>query len=241
MKKYENFRHTTALITLLCLSLTLSASAFAEQNTLASYSPEQLTTLTENWLNDTLASELSADTEVSVTPLDTRIGDKECANALQFSLPASYNPRQTTVQLSCDSPVAWQLFISAKITEYLDLVVMRQNISPGTVITADMLEIERRERRLVRGNIVQQPAEIIGSKNKRSLSVGQIINLQDLCLVCRGDIVTIEINNSGLSVTATGVVQQDGTLGAIVTVRNQQSGRSIQAEVVGVNQVQVKF
>ena len=241
MKKYENFRHTSALIHALCLGLAFSASAFAEQDPLPSYSPEQLTSLTESWLKEALVSELSTDTEISVTPLDTRIGDKQCANELQFSLPASYNPRQTTVQLSCDSPVAWQLFISARITEYLDLVVMRQNITTGTAITADMLEIQRRERRLVRGNIVQQPADIIGSKNKRSLSVGQIINLQDLCLVCRGDIVTIEINNSGLSVTATGVVQQDGTLGAIVTVKNQQSGRSIQAEVVGVNQVQVKF
>ena len=88
---------------------------------------------------------------------------------------------------------------------------------------------------------MQEPALIVGSRNKRSLSVGQIISLQDLCLVCRGDIVTIQISNSGLSVSASGVAQQDGTFGDTVTVKNQQSGRNVQTEVVGVNQVKVKF
>lgn len=236
MKKYENFicqALFTASLLWLCL---LKVQASDSQ----SYTPEQLTELARVWVTQQLTT-ADADTEVQLTALDNRIGNKNCAHAPEISLPVNYNPRQTTVQVSCNAPLVWQLFIPARLTEWLELVVSRQNIAPGTALTADMLEIQRRERRLVRGVIVQEPALIVGSRNKRSLSVGQIISLQDLCLVCRGDIVTIQISQGGLAVSTTGVAQQDGSLGDTVQVKNQQSGRNISSEVVGVNQVRIKF
>lgn len=236
MKKYENF----ILYLILTVYLWLSYPLFAMEQKSQWYSSEQLTELAREWVTAELLTD-NSDAELSVTALDTRLGAKECEVPLSFSLPAGHNPRQTTVQIHCAAPIAWQLFLPVRLTEWLELLVIKQNITPGTVITADMLESQRRERRLVRGAFVQDPAMIIGSKNKRSFSVGQIINLQDLCLVCRGDIVTIQVSNNGLSVSATGVAQQDGSLGDTVTVRNQQSGRNIQTEVVGVNQVRVKF
>lgn len=236
MKKYENF----ILYIILTVYLWLSYPLFAAPETTEWYTPEQLTELAKSWVSDELLIP-GADSEVAVTALDNRIGSKECASALVFSLPANFNPRQTTVQISCTAPSPWQLYLPTRVTEWLELVVIKQNIPPGTVITAEMLEIQRRERRLVRGAFVQEPATIVGSRNKRSFNVGQIINMQDLCLVCRGDIVTIQISNNGLSVSASGVAQQDGSFGDAVTVRNQQSGRNIQTEVVGVNQVRVKF
>lgn len=235
MKKYENF----ILSSLLAIQILLYYPLQAAADDVQSYTAEQLTELAKAWLAETLALQ-HADTELTVTPLDARISDRQCA-AIQFSLPANYNPRQTTLQINCSEPASWQLFVPVRVTEWLELVTIKQNISPGTIITADMLEIQRRERRLVRGSIVQDPTVIIGGRNKRSLSVGQIISLQDLCLVCRGDVVTIQISNHALSVSASGVAQQDGSLGDAVTVRNQQSGRIIQTEVVGVNQVKVKF
>lgn len=236
MKKYENF----ILYLILTVYLWLSYPLFAVAQTSEWYSAEQLTELAREWATTELVT-VNNDAELSITALDNRLGSKECAVPLNFSLPAGHNPRQTTVQINCMAPTPWQLFLPVRLTEWLELLVIKQNITPGTVITADMLEMQRRERRLVRGTFVQEPATIIGSRNKRSLSVGQIISLQDLCLVCRGDIVTIQISNNGLSVSASGVAQQDGSLGDAITVRNQQSGRNIQTEVVGVNQVRVKF
>lgn len=236
MKKYENF--------LIYLSLTiflwLSNPSFAVTETSYRYTPEQLTALASAWAKNELLTD-NTQTELSITALDNRVGEKECATTPVFSLPANHNARQMTLQITCSAPTPWQLFIPLRITEWLELVVAKQNINLGTVITADMLQIERRERRLVRGQFIQEPATIIGSRSRRSVSIGQIISLQELCLVCRGDVVTIQISNNGLSVSASGVAQQDGSLGDTVTVKNQQSGRNIQTEVVGVNQVRVKF
>ena len=233
MKKYENFIRSGILL----LAFTISPWCQAQ---VQQFSPSQLTDAVKDWLQTAWAVD-ELESEIHVTALDSRIGSKDCAHQPQISLPANANPRQTTVQISCSAPTSWQLFVPARLTEWLALVVSRQNIAPGTVITADMLEVQRRERRLVRGNIVQDIATVAGSRNKRSLSAGQILSLQDLCLVCRGDIVTIEISQGGLAVSATGVAQQDGTLGEVIQVRNQQSGRAISTEVTGVNQVKVRF
>lgn len=242
MKKYEKF--TMKQIGKYGLWLLLWFAFPALTNTTTSvqnYSPEQLVAAATKWLEHEFSLSDNADIEVQVSALDNRLGNRACTTDPSFSLPAQYNPRQTTVQVSCAHPASWQIFIPVRLIEWLDIVVVRQNITPGTVLTADILDVQRRERRLIRGTIVQDPALILGSKNKRSLSVGQIINLADLCLVCRGDVVTIQVANNGLSVSATGVAQQDGSLGDSIAVRNQQSGRQIQAEVVGVNQVRVKF
>jgi len=241
MKKYENIILFSQLLCAVVILTVAKAYAVPAVTTSHLYTAEELTDLAKNWLVNELNTSDDPDTEIQITPLDNRIGQKECDTALTFSLPSNSNTRQTTVQISCLSPTSWQLFLPVRVTQWLELLVIQQNITPGTVITADMLSMQRRERRLVRGNFVQDPAVIIGSKNKRSFSVGQIINLNDLCLVCRGDIVTIQINHSGLSVSATGIAQQDGTFGDVVTVKNQQSGRNVQTEVVGVNQVKVKF
>jgi len=236
MNKYDKF-YPIFFISLLFIS-NLSWAGVTE---LPEYSPQQLTEMTEQWLQQELSITAESGIEVDVVPLDTRIGNKVCASPPEFSRPQNGNSRQFTVNISCSQPVSWQLYIPVKVTEMVNAVTVRQNIATGTVITADMLHMASRERRFVRGNLVSDPRQIVGARSKRSLNNGQLITMQDLCLVCRGDIVTILINNSGLSVSASGIAEQDGTLGDTITVQNQQSGRKIQTEVVAVNQVRVKF
>ncbi|WP_372627728.1 flagellar basal body P-ring formation chaperone FlgA [Arsukibacterium sp.] len=236
MIKYEKFY----LIFFISLFL-ISNLSLARQPELLQYSPEQLTEMTGQWLSQELNLAPDSGVELTVVPLDNRIGDKVCAETPQFSRPQHHSPRQITVNISCSEPGPWQLYVPVKIAEIVEAVTVRQNIATGTVITADMLHVDNKERRFVRGNLVSDPRQIIGARSKRALNNGQLITMQDLCLVCRGDVVTILIDNSGLSVSASGIAEQDGTLGDTIAVQNQQSGRKIQTEVVAVNQVRVKF
>lgn len=236
MNKYDKF-YAIFFISL----FLISNLGWAGQSGIPQYSPQQLTEMTEQWLQQELG--MSADTgiELSVVPLDNRIGNKVCAGEPEFSRPQNSNSRQFTVNISCSQPGPWQLYIPVKVTEIVEALTVRQNIATGTVITADMLQLADKERRFVRGNLVSDPRQIVGARSKRALNNGQVITMQDLCLVCRGDVVTILIDNSGLSVSASGIADQDGTLGDTIAVQNQQSGRKIQTEVVAVNQVRVKF
>jgi flagellar basal body P-ring formation protein FlgA len=232
MKKYENlFKQTlTALCLLLNVGLTVQA---------ASYSAADLTQAAGQWLQQQLPDNDNLQTDVSA--LDSRIGDKHCSQPLEFSLSQPLTQRQNTVQIRCNTSDSWQLYVPVRIDEIVQAVIMQQNIAAGSLITADMLITEQRERRFVRGTLVSDASTVLGARSKRSLSMGQILTLQDLCLVCKGDIVTISVSDNGLSVAATGIAQADGSLGDTISVLNQQSKRAISAQVIAVNLVQVKF
>ncbi|SEA45067.1 flagellar basal body P-ring formation chaperone FlgA [Alkalimonas amylolytica] len=205
------------------------------------YSTEELTELALQWLNETQQQDEQAERQWQLQGLDPRIGVKSCAAPVELSLPGALRNRQATVQIRCEAPQPWQLFIPARFTDLVTAVVARQNLSPGTRLTADMLQLEQRERRLQRGTPVDNPEFILGARNRRAISLGQIISLQDLCLVCRGDVVTIHVDHASLSVSATGIAEQDGSLGDLIRIRNRQSNQLIEASVTAVNEVKVHF
>ena len=234
MKKYENL--FLCSLVYLCLTVCLPTQA-SEQ----SYQPEHLTTLAQQWLDNQLSAYDGAVYQTDISALDPRIGSKACAVALEFNLSQALTQRQNTIVIRCNSGDNWQLYVPVRIDEIVQTLVVKQNITTGSLITADMLENTTRPRRLVRGNLVAEATDAIGAKTKRSLSMGQILTYQDLCLVCKGDIVTIAIRDKGLAVSASGVAMSDGSLGDIIQVQNRQSKRAIKAEVIAVNRVSVNF
>lgn len=236
MKKYENLFKQI----LTCAAL-LAVSPLAAQDDTNSYSAAQLTQQASLWLQQELAVTPEGSTQVQVSPLDDRIGNKHCQEPLQFSLSQALTQRQNTIQIRCNAVQSWQLYVPVRIEEIVQTVILTQNIATGSLITADMLDTASRERRFLRGSLVSDTRQIIGAKTRRAMSIGQIITLQDLCLVCKGDVVTISVSNSGLNVAATGIAQSDGSLGDVISVLNRQSKRAVTAEVIAVNQVSIKF
>ena len=92
-----------------------------------------------------------------------------------------------------------------------------------------------------RGKTVSAPEHIIGARSKKALNAGQIVTQSDLCLVCKGDVVTIAGVSNGLSVTTQATALQDGTLGDDVRVQNLQSKRIVTAQITAVKRVEIKL
>jgi flagella basal body P-ring formation protein FlgA len=233
MKMYDKFLKYP----LLC---AFAAGAFCTVFALqaASFSPAQLTAATSDWLQQ--QKEIPAGTQSQISALDSRLANKECDQALQFSFAGPVN-NQATVHIRCQSPQPWQLFVSARFSQQTDAVLSLRNITLGSLITADMLTMGQADLRLARGSLIKNPASVLGARVKRSLSAGQVVTLQDLCLVCKGDIVTISGLNKGLEVKTAGIAQMDGILGDQIRVSNKQSNRIVVAEVVAVKKVAIKF
>lgn len=234
MKKYEKI--ILQLLSMVSLVLCQYVNATAVK-----YTPAELTTAAEQWVSQQLPSSSDSSIQISVSALDNRIGDKQCDIALEFSLSQPITQRQNTIVIRCAAESSWQLYVPVRVDEVVTAVVMTQNLTTGSLLSAEMLTTDNRERRFIRGSVIRDPALIIGARSKRALSMGQVVTLQDLCLVCKGDVVTITVSDSGLSVTATGIAQSDGSLGDTISVLNKQSGRAINAEVIAVNSVRVKF
>ena len=233
MKMYDKFLKYPLLY-------AFAASTFCTLFSLqaASFSPAQLTAATSDWLKR--QKEVPDGTQSQISALDSRLPNKECDQPLQFSFAGPVN-NQATIHIRCQSPQPWQLFVSARFSQQTQAVLSLRNVTLGSLITADMLTIGQADLRLVRGSLVQNPASVLGARVKRSLSAGQVVTLQDLCLVCKGDIVTISGLNNGLEVRTAGIAQMDGILGDQIRVSNRQSNRIVVAEVVAVKKVAIKF
>ena len=167
MKKYENL-FKQALSSLLLLAFGTAAMQESV------YTPGELTALADQWLTQQLAAEETSSTQINVNPLDNRIGSKSCAQPLEFSLSQPLTQRQNTIQIRCAAQSGWQLYVPVRIDEIVEAIILQQNIASGSLITADMLTTAQRERRFIRGSLVENAASVIGARTKRALSMGQI-------------------------------------------------------------------
>ena len=95
MKKYENLFNQSLIWLCFCCSIQVYSS---EQ----SYSPEQLTTLAQQWLDTQLAVDVATRYQTDISSLDRRIGVKHCTQALDFSLSQPLTQRQNTIVIRCN-------------------------------------------------------------------------------------------------------------------------------------------
>lgn len=229
MKMYDNFK----AVALLFLLLDGCPSARADIHSAA-----ELTAAAQQWLQQEAGS---AQTKVQVHPLDPRSADRRCDTPLVFALVNPKLQSQNSIKVLCQDPGGWQLYLSAKVSQMTDVLVSTKQLAPGTVLNADMMQVESRDQLFVRGATITDVRVVEGARIKRNLSQGQILTMRDLCLVCKGDQVTIEGFSGSLVVATSGKALSDGSLGDSIEVQNSSSGRKIQASVTAVKKVAINL
>jgi len=237
MKMYDKFlpkiRHFQAWYTVLFLcSGAVSA---------ASYSMAELTVQATQWLETQIPDSESNRRKIQIYPLDSRLVDKNCEQSLLLSLVGEQLQRQNTVRIQCPDSAGWQLFVPAKVSQFVNAVAVTRQLAAGSYLSTDMLQQTETELLQSRGALVNEAQLIVGARTKRALNAGQILTQNDLCLVCKGDVVTISGVANGLSVTTQATALQDGTLGDDVRVQNLQSKRVVSAQITAVKRVEIKL
>lgn len=82
---------------------------------------------------------------------------------------------------------------------------------------------------------------VIGAKTKKNLRAGEVIESNDICVVCRNETVTIKAVKSGMTITTKGTALTDGSHGEQIRVKNTKSNRIIEGRVTGISEVTVIF
>lgn len=175
-------------------------------------------------------------------PLDPRIKIKPCLTPLQLTIPGNANlSKRTTVQVSCQSGKNWHLYVQIKITRMIPVVVAKSNMAPGTVITQNNIITLLKDASQIRGRALRQPDQLFGAKTSRYVTAGQAVTLRKVCLVCKGDMVTVVAKLKGLRVKTSGISQQNGSLGDNIAILNNRTSKRIEARVVAVNRVEISI
>ncbi|PCS21960.1 flagellar basal body P-ring formation chaperone FlgA [Candidatus Enterovibrio escicola] len=173
--------------------------------------------------------------------IDSRLHLSNCPFALDVSVPGRQTlNKSVTVLVRCPNN-AWQVYVPTQISLLTPIVVARRPLDRGITLTNDDLTIQLVDARFQRGQTYTDTVSIIGSRIKRVVGIGQPVQGNDICMVCRSDEVMITASSNGLNIITKGTALGDGALGEQIKIRNSKSNKIVDATIISVDQVTVKF
>ncbi|MDO9138783.1 MAG: flagellar basal body P-ring formation chaperone FlgA [Methylobacter sp.] len=186
---------------------------------------------------------LPGEYEATLLPLDSRLNLPQCSEALEaFSANAAIKSGRITVGVRCKTGKKWSIFTSALIKTYQMVVVLAQPAQRGDIISREHLALERRETSNLREDFVTQIEQAENKQATRQLNTGAMLNFKSLTepkLIKRNDKVMIGTSAAGVSINMSGIAMADGAKGQRIKVKNQNSGRVINATVINPGLVSV--
>lgn len=227
-------------ILLLALAFIFFTAAHAEQG---SQSHESINEAVKGYIAKNMNQ--SGEYEATLTPLDSRLNLPQCAEPLDvFSPNALFKAGRMTIGVRCNAKKKWSIFTSAIIKTYQMVVVLSQPTQRGEIVTRQHLAIERREVSNLREDFVTQIEQVENKQIIRQLDSGTILSFRNFVepkLIKRGDKVIISTTRPDFSIKMNGIAMADGTKGQLISVKNQNSGRIINATVIEPGLVSVNY
>ncbi|MFM5819944.1 flagellar basal body P-ring formation chaperone FlgA [Aeromonas sanarellii] len=185
---------------------------------------------------------LDAQAEVKAGTIDERLPLTRCEEALTITLPSRMEIRRnTTVYLKCEEDKPWDLYLPVRVSIQKPYVTVAAPVAKGDVLSESMLTLAYQDQTLIRGDYLTDPAALVGVRSKRELKPGQPIRLTQMCVVCKGDQVTLVAENSSMQIKTMARALQDGSFGDMIRLVNIRSGRAVQGQVSAVGSVVVTF
>ncbi|RKF19619.1 flagella basal body P-ring formation protein FlgA [Alginatibacterium sediminis] len=185
--------------------------------------------------------ESGADTriEIDVAEIDKRTHIIECSSNFNLRLTQTKIRRSNSVLVTCADDINWRVYIPVRVSILKPAIVVREHIAEGQLLSSSNIKREYLAESKVRGDYYQDIEGLEGARVKRKLRPGQLIKSRDLCIVCEGDPITIEVVGTGLSISTDGTALNDGTIGDRIRVINNKSQRKINAFVVASGLVKI--
>ena len=153
----------------------------------------------QTFVLDQLDVPLDAQAEVTAGTIDERLPLNHCEEGLTISLPAKMEIRRnTTVYLKCEGDKPWDLYLPVRVSIQKPYVTVAAPVAKGDILSESMLTLAYQDQTLIRGDYLTDPAALIGVRSKRELKPGQPIRLTQVCVVCKGDQVTLSAENSSM-------------------------------------------
>ncbi|HIF9308815.1 TPA: flagellar basal body P-ring formation chaperone FlgA [Photobacterium damselae] len=178
---------------------------------------------------------------IEAAQLDSRLRFSHCSEPLETSLPGKQEiNNNATVLVRCNHE-NWQVYVPVRVQLLLPRVVASVPLGRGMVLSPKNLTVALIESRFQRGAIYQSPQALFGAKVKRNVKIGEAVQANDICMVCRNDKVVISAGQPGLKIITQGTALSDGTLGEQIRVKNNRSNKIISAQVSAVGEVDVSY
>lgn len=134
--------------------------------------------------------------------------------------------------------------IRVRIEVLWEFVASVKNLGRYCVIGANDVSLQKKWVRSIPSNSISHIDEVVGKLLCVSVRPNTEITgnmLREVIAVKRGKMVQVVLDNGAISITTTGMAEENGAEGSFVKVRNISSNKIIYAEVVGESKVKVEF
>ena len=152
--------------------------------------------------------------------------------------------RRTEVRILQDGNVTANVPVRVKIATFGNVVVARQPIARGTILSEDDLRIEERRLDELPATVLTDVESAVGHEARVALAAGKPLTVQGLAnavLVKRGDLVRVLIEKNGMRLSVAGEAMDTGGAGERVRVVNASSKRELVGRVVDHGTVSVVY
>ncbi|MBR9726744.1 flagellar basal body P-ring formation chaperone FlgA [Shewanella intestini] len=231
------------LLSFIILLLTISPT-FADEHIVI----PNLSTISE-LAKEVVAKKITADAtaKIIITPqnLEGRQSPPRCYEPIDVSLASEREiSRTNTVKVSCDSPdlaYPWQIYLSVRVSIEYPVVVAKDVLAHNKVLSANDLAVAYVDQYSLRGDFFANKRQLLGTRVKRKVSKGSPLLKRNLCFVCKGDPVSIWAKTASFEIKTTGEAMKDGNVGDMIKVKNTNSNKLLDAQVIGIGEVEVRM
>jgi flagella basal body P-ring formation protein FlgA len=192
---------------------------------------------------------LDADTytniEVEAQALDGRLRLKQCELPLQaFSNVAVLKAGRTTIGVRCDGASPWSLYVPVNISANVAVVMIKGPVTRGTILGPANLQLVQMPVAQLPPNYVSSIDQVTGRELARAVnrdSFATAALLKQKNMIQKGQTVIILAQCAGFEVRMGGTALENGQRGERISVKNNNSGRTIEGKVVAENVIAVSL
>lgn len=124
----------------------------------------------------------------------------------------------------------------------VEVPVLKTPVTRGDIITRNKVTTMNVRADTLTDNMIVRLDELIGMTPRRILRANTVIRTTELdkpVMVKRGDLVTMELRNGPIAITAIAKAMESGTKGDIIRLMNVDSKRTLEAQVTGLREARV--
>ena len=181
----------------------------------------------------------------SSSALDSRLHLKKCDVPLQaFSNSASSNIGRLTIGVRCTGIKPWSLYVPVTINAMANAVTTSRPLVRGEVLSPSDLQVVSRSVKQLPANYLRNLEELAGMEVTRPIQSGLILTLNMIKatpLIQKGQEVIISASSGSIKVRMNGIALKNGAPGEFIPIRNTNSGRTVEGQVLNANTVTVKL
>jgi flagella basal body P-ring formation protein FlgA len=222
---------------------TLVASTFALFSGLAQAAAQPFTVQIEQAARAELERQMAAsgltEPQIDLSVVTTR-APPPCAQNVAIEALDTRSPQRMRFLARCNDTPGWryEYVVRARLTAMV--AVTAGPVAANEALTDAQVTIERRDISNI-ADPITTPDEAVGQMSRRMLRPGDILRsgqLSSPVMVKRGDAVMMVARRDGIEVSSAGEALDAGARGAMVRVRNANSGQVVRMRVAGPGQVE---